>query len=334
MNAERAKEILDNFSNKQVLVVGDVMLDEYVWGRVSRVSPEAPVMIVDADSHTFVPGGAANVVNNVCALGAQAVIVGIVGEDSAAEILREKLAEEGANVAGLVAVSERPTTLKTRVIAHTQQGAQQVVRVDHERRDPISADVQGTLTAFLGPATAGCDALLLSDYQKGLLVHDLVASVVKSGRAAGKVVTGNLKPKGIGSHCRLTLLTLNVFEAAEASGLLLGDGGGSDSGTLHEAGRMLLRRSGADNVLITRGAHGLSLFGADGAVFDLPAHPVEVFDGTGAGDTTITTLTLALAAGATPPEAVTLANAAGAVVVRKLGVATATRDEIWERVRD
>lgn len=332
MNAQRAKEILDSFAHKQVLVIGDVMLDEYVWGRVSRVSPEAPVMIVDADSHTFVPGGAANVVNNVCALGASADIVGIIGEDSAAVTLKEKLMEEGANVAGLVAVYERPTTLKTRVIAHTQQGAQQVVRVDHERRDPISAEVQAALTAFLGPAIASCDAVLLSDYQKGLLVRDFVASVVKQGRAAGKVVTGNLKPKGIGSHCRLTLLTLNVFEAAEASGLLLGDGGGG-SGTLHEAGRMLLRKSGADNVLITRGAHGLSLFSADG-VFDLPAHPVEVFDGTGAGDTTITTLTLALAAGATPQEAVTLANAAGAVVVRKLGVATATRHEIWERVRE
>lgn len=333
MNAERAKEILDNFTNKRVLVVGDVMLDEYVWGRVSRVSPEAPVMIVDADSHTFVPGGAANVVNNVCALGAKAVIAGIVGEDTAAGTLKEKLKEEGADVAGLVAVSERPTTLKTRVIAHTQQGAQQVVRVDHERRDAISAEVQTKLLAFLGKAISGCDALLLSDYQKGLLVRDLVASVVKQGRAEGKVITGNLKPKGIGSHCRLTMITLNVFEAGEASGLLLGDGG-SDSGTLHEAGRMLLRKSGADNVLITRGAHGLSLFSSDGEVFDLPAHPVEVFDGTGAGDTTITTLTLALASGATPQEAVTLANAAGAVVVRKLGVATATRDEIWERVQE
>jgi len=333
MNAERAKEILDNFTNKQVLVVGDVMLDEYVWGRVSRVSPEAPVMIVDADSHTFVPGGAANVVNNVCALGAKAVIAGIVGEDTAAGTLREKLTEEGADVAGLVAVKERPTTLKTRVIAHTQQGAQQVVRVDHERRDAIDAGVQAKLVAFLRDAVAGCDALLLSDYQKGLLVRDLVASAVKQGRAEGKVVTGNLKPKGIGSHCRMTMLTLNVFEAGEASGLLLGDGG-SDPGTLHEAGRMLLRKSGADNVLITRGAHGLSLFSSDGDMFDLPAHPVEVFDGTGAGDTTITTLTLALASGATPQEAVTLANAAGAVVVRKLGVATATRDEIWERVQE
>ncbi|MGI4791777.1 MAG: bifunctional heptose 7-phosphate kinase/heptose 1-phosphate adenyltransferase [Janthinobacterium lividum] len=331
MNEKRALEILDNFMGKRVLVVGDVMLDEYVWGRVNRVSPEAPVMIVDADSHTFVPGGAANVVNNVCALGGKAFISGIIGTDSAAVTLKEKLVEEGADVAGLVAVSERPTTLKTRVIAHTQQGAQQVVRVDHERRDAISPDVQARMLALLHESILNCDALLLSDYQKGLLTRELVASVVQRGREQGKIVTGNLKPKGIASHCRLSMITLNVFEASEASGLLLGDGG-SDSGTLHEAGRMLLRKSGAENVLITRGAHGLSLFSSDGTTFDLPAHPVEVFDGTGAGDTTITTLTLALASGATPKEAVTLANAAGAVVVRKLGVATATRAEILERV--
>ncbi len=331
MNTQRAQEILDQFDDKKVLVVGDVMLDEYVWGRVSRVSPEAPVMVVDADSHTFVPGGAANVVNNVCALGAKALIAGIIGEDGAAATLKEKLAEEGADVAGLVAVAGRPTTLKTRVIAHTQQGSQQVVRVDHEQRNGIGADVQARVQAYLDAVVPGCDALLLSDYQKGLLVRDLVARTVETGRGHGKVVTGNLKPKGIAGHCRLTMITLNVFEASEASGLILGDGGG-DEGTLREAGRMLLRKSGADNVLVTRGAHGLTLFGADGLVVSMPAHPVEVFDGTGAGDTTITTLTLALAAGATPEEAVTLANAAGAVVVRKLGVATATREEILAQV--
>ena len=331
MNTQRAQEILDGFVGKKVLVVGDVMLDEYVWGRVSRVSPEAPVMVVDADNHTFVPGGAANVVNNVCALGATALIAGIIGEDNAATTLKEKLTEEGADVAGLVAVADRPTTMKTRVIAHTQQGSQQVVRVDHERRDGIGAEVQARVQSYLDAAIPGCDALLLSDYQKGLLVRDLVAKTVEAGRRHGKVMTGNLKPKGIGGHCRLTMLTLNVFEAGEASGLILGDGGG-DEGNLREAVRMLLRKSGAENVLITRGAHGLTLFGPDQLVVTLPAHPVEVFDGTGAGDTTITTLTLALASGATPLEAVMLANAAGAVVVRKLGVATATREEILAQV--
>ena len=247
-------------------------------------------MVVDADSHTFVPGGAANVVNNVCALGAKALIAGIIGEDGAATTLKEKLAEEGADVAGLVAVAGRPTTLKTRVIAHTQQGSQQVVRVDHERRDGIGAEVQARVQAFLDAAIPGCDALLLSDYQKGLLVRDLVAKTVEAGRRLGKVVTGNLKPKGIAGHCRLTMITLNVFEASEASGLILGDGGVTRATCAKRAGCCC--GVGAENVLITRGAHGLTLFGQDHLIETLAAHPVEVFDGTGAGDTTITTLTL------------------------------------------
>src|SRR5579875_307734 len=133
MQKRRAQEILDAFAGRRVLVIGDVMLDEYVWGRVSRVSPEAPVMVVDADHHTYVPGGAANVVNNLCALGSQAAIVGLVGQDDAGRTLAEKLREEGADVAGLMTTDARPTTQKTRIIAHSQQ----VVRVDHEKRDPI-----------------------------------------------------------------------------------------------------------------------------------------------------------------------------------------------------
>jgi D-beta-D-heptose 7-phosphate kinase/D-beta-D-heptose 1-phosphate adenosyltransferase len=332
MEKQRAKEILDGFTDKKVLVVGDVMLDEYIWGKVSRVSPEAPVMVVDADHHTFVPGGAANVVNNVCALGAMATITGLVGHDSAGKTLMEKLSDEGAAVEGLVETTLRPTTLKTRVIAHSQQGAQQVVRVDHEKRDPIDDESKARITAFLEAAVPRCDAVLLSDYQKGLLKRDLVETAVSLANAHGKIVTGNLKPRGIGPHCRLTMITMNVYEAGEASGFMLGDGGEGTEGTLREAARIILRKSNAENLLITRSAHGLTLFSADGDIFQLPAHPVEVFDGTGAGDTVISTLTLALAASATAREAIVLANSAGAVVVRKIGVATASRDEILETV--
>lgn len=332
MQRERAQQILDNFAGKRVLVIGDVMLDEYVWGKVSRVSPEAPVMVVDADHHTFVPGGAANVVNNVCAMGAVSSITGLIGQDSAATTLTQKLQEEGADVQGLVPTSSRPTTLKTRVIAHSQQGSQQVVRVDHERRDPIDAASQERILAHLQSAVPDCDAVLLSDYQKGLLTRDLVKSAVELARAHGKIITGNIKPQGISAHCRLTMITMNVYEASEASGFMLGEGSAGGEGTLREAGRMLLRKSGAENVLVTRSAHGLTLFSANGDISTLPAHPVEVFDGTGAGDTVISTLTLALAAGATPLEAVELANCAGAVVVRKVGVATASRAEILATV--
>ncbi len=326
MQKRRAEEILDAFTGRRVLVIGDVMLDEYVWGRVSRVSPEAPVMVVDADHHTYVPGGAANVVNNLCALGGRAGIAGLVGPDGAGRTLAEKLREEGADVAGLMITEARPTTQKTRIIAHSQQ----VVRVDHEKRDPISADEQARMLDYLESAIPACEAVLLSDYQKGLLGRDLVQKVVEAARAHGKISTGNLKPQGIGGHCRLTVITLNLAEASAATGLLLTEDAGE--GMLREAGRMLLRKSGAQHILITRGAHGLTLFGPDAAQVTVPAHPVAVYDVAGAGDTVISTLTMALASGATPAEAVTLANCAGAVVVRKVGVATATREEILAMV--
>lgn len=328
MKIDRAREIVDGFDGRRVLVVGDVMLDEYIFGRVSRISPEAPVPVIDADHHTFVPGGAANVVNNLCALDAKTSIAGVVGEDGAARTLAEKLTDEGADTAGLTATASRPTTLKTRLIAHSQQGSQQIARIDHERRDPIDTPVIAKLSDFLTAAIPHCDAVLLSDYQKGLLGREFVGTVVETARAAGKIVTGNIKPRGIGPHCRFSMITLNVFEASEASGMMLGEGGDGADGTLREAGRILLQKTRADTILITRGAHGLSLFSSDGETFSLPAHPVEVFDGTGAGDTVISTLTLALAAGATPAEAVTLANYAAAAVVKKIGVATVSRAEL------
>jgi rfaE bifunctional protein kinase chain/domain len=324
----RAKEILDSFAGRRVLVVGDVMLDEYVWGRVSRVSPEAPVMVVDADHHTYVPGGAANVVNNVCALGGQAMIAGLVGADGAGRTLAEKLAEEGADVTGLMVSDFRPTTQKTRIIAHSQQ----VVRVDHEMRDPISPEEEARLIGFLETAIPQCDAVLLSDYQKGLLGRTVVQKTIEAARAQGKISAGNLKPQGINSHCRLTMITLNLSEASTATGMLLSEGSGD--GMLREAGRMLLRKSGADHILITRGAQGLTLFSRDTDPVTVPAHPVAVYDVAGAGDTVISTLTLALAAGASALEAVTIANCAGAVVVRKVGVATATPEEILALVSD
>ncbi len=193
----------------------------------------------------------------------------------------------------------------------------------------VHGEARALILDFLRRAIPACDAVLLSDYQKGLLSRDLVRAVVEQARAAGKIVTGNLKPQSIGAHARLTVITLNLSEASQATGFLLE---GANDDTLREAGRVILRKSGADHVLITRGAQGLTLFGADDSEVTVPAHPVEVYDVAGAGDTVISTLTLALAAGATPAEAVTLANCAGAVVVRKVGVATAGRAEILATV--
>ena len=322
MNLGRAQEIVGGFAGKRVLVLGDMMLDEYIWGSVSRISPEAPVMVVDADYHTFVPGGAANVVNNLCALGARASIAGLVGQDAAGLTLREKLLEEGADVTGLLVTPDRPTTQKTRILAHSQQ----VVRVDHEKRDPIDEGSLALLKTFLDNAIPQCDAVLLSDYKKGFLSKAVIAYAAELAGEKGKIITGNLKPSSLGGHCRLTMVTMNHFEAGEATGYLIS--GAPSEGTLHEAGRTLLRKTGAAHVLVTQREHGLTLFSPDTDPVHLPAHRVEVFDPAGAGDTTISTLTLALASGATAEEAVRLANAAGAVVVKKVGVATLSPAEL------
>jgi D-beta-D-heptose 7-phosphate kinase/D-beta-D-heptose 1-phosphate adenosyltransferase len=321
MNRSRAKQIVEAFSGKYVVVVGDIMLDEYVWGSVNRISPEAPVMVVDAARYTQVPGGAGNVVNNLCSLGATGAICGVVGEDEAARYLIEALQAEGAGTSGLIVAGDRPTTRKTRIIAHSQQ----VVRVDHEKRGALSADVAARLIETIDRIAAKADALLVSDYQKGVVSPSVLAACCRHAKN-GKPVTGNLKPKAIAGGCPLTVLTLNLAEAAQS----LGVDSLESNEEVADAGRKLLAISGAQHVLITRGAAGLTLCSA--ANRDHPAHvparPVAVYDVAGAGDTVISALTLSLASGATPIEAVTLANHAGAEAVKKVGVATVTAAEI------
>ena len=332
MNKSRAKEILDRFAGKRIIVVGDVMLDEYIWGHVGRISPEAPVMVVEAERYTHVPGGAANVVNNLCALGATGVVVGVIGEDEAGRQLAEALRAEGAETDGLIASSDRPTTRKTRVIAHSQHESQQLVRVDHERRSPIGESLSGKLAAALTDLAARADALLLSDYQKGVLTPKLLDASASLGARHERPVTGNLKPAALAktaSGSPFTMLTLNHFEAAAA----LERGPIKSAEELQETGRALLSRTGAEHVLITQGAQGLTLFSAGTDRGEhVPARPVEVYDSAGAGDTVISALTLALACGAAPLEAVQLANYAAAATVKKVGVSTVSREEILEAI--
>jgi D-beta-D-heptose 7-phosphate kinase/D-beta-D-heptose 1-phosphate adenosyltransferase len=298
------------------------MLDEYVWGQVNRISPEAPVMVVDADRYTSVPGGAANVVNNLCALGATGAMVGIVGDDAAGQTLAEALAGEGADTSGLVTVAGRPTTRKTRIIAHSQQ----VVRVDHEKRGNLSDGALADLLASLERLCETADAIILSDYIKGVVAPEVIAKTVALSRRRSIPLTGNLKPRTISSESALTVLTLNLLEASQAT---TGDALDSDE-RLDAAGSELLAKTGSAHILITRGAHGLNLYSADAAPQHVPARPVEVYDVAGAGDTVISAMTLALAAGATPLEAVTLANHTAAEAVKKVGVATVSPGEILE----
>jgi D-beta-D-heptose 7-phosphate kinase/D-beta-D-heptose 1-phosphate adenosyltransferase len=321
LNLDRAKELLDGFRGKRVIVIGDVMLDEYIWGQATRISPEAPVIVVDAARHSQVPGGAANVVNNLCALGAQGIIFGVIGDDEAGRVLKQSLADEGAEVTGLLIEEGRPTTRKTRVFAHSQQ----VVRVDHEHRSPIGESTVMAMLQHLRDVIVKSDAVLISDYQKGVLVSGVLDGAIKIARENKKPITGNLKPSSFPGTCPATVITMNLFEASLAmSGRHL-----STTADIAEAGFTLLKRTEADNILITLGSQGLTLFSADS---DQPYHVaprlVEVYDTAGAGDTVISTMTLALAAGASAPEAVQLANDAAAQAVKKVGVSTVSREEI------
>jgi rfaE bifunctional protein kinase chain/domain len=314
--------IVDKFAGKRVLVVGDLMLDEYIWGQVSRVSPEAPVLVVDAERYSEIPGGAANVVNNLCALGALGLMAGIVGDDESGSKLTYALTAEGADTSGILRVSDRPTTRKVRIVAHSQQ----VVRVDHEKRVPVSLDVVQSLLSKLEEFIPIVDAIVLSDYQKGVLCEPVLRTCIDLALKHNKVITGNLKPAAVKPGCSLTLITLNLLEASQAVGVEWL----RNEQEIADAGQTLLAKTGAEHVLITRGADGLSLCSksANGKTEHVPPHAVAVYDTTGAGDTVISTMTLALASGAFALDAVLLANYAAAEVVKKVGVATVSVDEI------
>ena len=318
--------ILENFPGRRVLVIGDLMADEHIWGHVNRISPEAPVPIVEVERETFVPGGAANTAAQLVAFEAQVFVAGVVGDDAAGGKLREALHALGADIEAVVTATDRPTTRKTRVTAGSYQGAQQIVRVDREKRAPLTAETEDALVAACQVILErGCDALLFSDYLKGVLTETLVARLSAIARAQGIVVTANPKPASVAFYKDADLVQLNRKEADEASRSTLFES--LDDTLFHDAGARLREVLEVRNLLVTRGARGLTLFESERYV-DVGAVPVEVFDGTGAGDSTIAGITMGLAAGGTVEQAVRLGNASGGAVVRHVGVVTATRPEV------
>jgi D-beta-D-heptose 7-phosphate kinase/D-beta-D-heptose 1-phosphate adenosyltransferase len=328
MTREQAQRILSRFDGLRVLVVGDLMIDEYIWGHASRVSPEAPVLVLDAAHETFVPGGAANVAKQIVDLGASVVVAGAVGEDAAAERLKAELGKMGADTAAVVTANDRPTTQKTRIVA----GTQQLVRVDRENRAPLPAAAAAYLLRQATAALESCDALLFSDYDKGVLTRETVRALVGAARAKGVAVTANPKSSSARSYADIDVAQLNRTEADQSARAYALPGTdpfeSPDAETFHDAGKRLRTALGVGNLLVTRSADGLTVFHADDGYTDVPAHRVEVYDGTGAGDSTIAGLTLALASGTPLLDAVAIGNAAGGAVVRKVGVVTANREEI------
>jgi rfaE bifunctional protein kinase chain/domain len=323
LSARRARALLQAMRGRRLLVVGDVMLDQFLWGKVARISPEAPVPVVEIASETFHLGGAANVAGNVRALGGEAVVAGVIGDDAAGVRLRTALGEAGIQDAMTVALSARPTTVKTRIIAHHQQ----VVRADREVASDVGGDVQRALLDRMRAALPSCGAVIVSDYHKGVITAGLMKATLALARRHGVPVLVDPKVGHFALYRGVALVTPNQGEAEEATGVRI-----RGEADLLEAGRRILRRLRCQAALITRGEHGMTLFEPDRRAVHIATAAREVFDVTGAGDTVIATLGLARCAGATLPEASRLANLAAGVVVAKLGTATATPDEVLAAV--
>lgn len=318
LDKSRAQQIVDSLRDRKVVVLGDVMLDEFVWGDVTRISPEAPVPVVEIRRESMHLGGAANVLANLVALGANASVVGVVGNDAAGERLRDGLRQLGDGYDEfLITDDHRPSTVKTRIIAHSQL----VVRADRETRAPVNGQTESRIIETLRQAITGADALVISDYDKGVVTPRILKEILPWAYDQLPVLV-DPKIRNFSSYRPATLVTPNHHEALRLTNLEAE----TDEGLI-DAARMIRAQLGCDAVLITRGDRGMLLHDEENTVLVATAAR-EVYDVTGAGDTVIATLAAALAADAELLEAAMLANNAAGIVVGKVGTATATAREL------
>lgn len=311
LTEKRLRELLGNFSGKRIAVVGDLMLDRYYWGAVHRVSPEAPVPVVEVDTESVRFGGAANVANNIQALGGRAYLVGLVGDDHPGSMFTKMLTDQGLESEGIVVDPGRPTTIKTRVIA----AGQHVVRIDNESKQECPGALSAKLIDAVRRNIASLDGVIIEDYNKGVVTADLIHAVIDAAVEAGKPVTVDPKFNNFFEYRNVTVFKPNRREVEEAVGGKL-----STTADVERAGKGLLASLNARNVLLTRGEEGMSLFQSDGTVTHMPTTADVVQDVSGAGDTVISTLTMALVAGGGITESCILANCAGGVVVGAVGI--------------
>lgn len=315
----RLGSIVSSFRRAKVLVVGDLILDEFIWGNVSRISPEAPVPVVWVESENFMPGGASNVAHNIRSLGGEVHLAGVVGNDPRGESLQSLLRKGGVNTEGIFTDDERPTTQKTRVIAHHQQ----IVRIDREVIRPVHERTLKLLLEFIRGRLPEMDALIIEDYGKGVIVPKLVQESVKIAKKHGKIITVDPKETHFAYYQGVTTITPNHHEASAAVGFAI-----RDNGTLEKAGRLLLKKLNCESVLITLGENGMALFQRGHALVKIPTVARAVYDVSGAGDTVIGSYTLSRAARATPMEAAHISNTAAGIVVGKVGVAATDPAEL------
>ena len=322
----RFNRLLAAFAGKRILVIGDLMLDEYIWGRVSRISPEAPVPVVNVTGESYYPGGAANVARNVREFTDRVAVMGVAGADAHGQQLLDLLEGSGIDTSGVQRDAAFSTTVKTRIIARNQQ----VVRVDRERRTPPTPQQTDRAMNHLDGMAGGLDGIIVADYGKGLLSQPLADHICRTARAHGKILTVDPHPYTSLSWQGATAIKPNRAEAFMAAGLPPSDPVAPvlNDQPLLEVGNRLLQFWKTGSVLITLGEHGMLLFQSGSPPYPIPTRAKAVFDVSGAGDTALAVFTLGLTAGATPAEAAELANGASGIVVAKLGTAIATAAEL------
>jgi rfaE bifunctional protein kinase chain/domain len=324
MQSEDLRQAIAGFKSANVLVIGDIIVDHFIWGTVSRISPEAPVPVVNVTHENLLLGGAANVLHNLYALGAQATLCGVIGNDPIGDHLLELLADLSSSNHGVIRADDRPTIKKTRIIAQSQQ----VVRVDREVKGELSSGCLGRLSRFLKENLHAFDAVIVSDYAKGLItplfMDDLRRLLAGNGHPPLVV---DPKPGPLERFRGATVITPNHHEAALMAGMVIQDEDG-----LVTAVQALLAAVGCQAVLVTRGEAGMALLERDHELYSIPTVAKEVYDVTGAGDTVAATMALGLASGLPLSSAATLANYAAGIVVGKVGTATAKAEELLRAI--
>jgi D-beta-D-heptose 7-phosphate kinase/D-beta-D-heptose 1-phosphate adenosyltransferase len=314
---------IQRFPQAGVLVVGDLILDHYIWGKVSRISPEAPVPVVHVESESLKLGGAANVYNNILALGGKADLCGIIGSDEGGRRLLQQLGTRRGGRGGVIIDADRPTTRKTRVIAHNQQ----MVRFDVERRTEMKVGLQRRIVRYVESRLREVSCVVVSDYAKGVVTAPLMTELVRLTTIRRIPLVVDPKVEHFSYYKGVTLVTPNHLEATHAAGVH-----GDDDLSISQAGETIRQRLGCQSVLVTRGERGMSLFETDGTSFHIPTVARQVYDVTGAGDTVIATLALALATGASMRDGAVLANHAAGIVVGMVGTATVSGTQLTEAI--
>ena len=324
MDKEKLLKIINKFKNKKILVLGDIMLDKYIWGEVSRISPEAPVQVVNVLKESYAPGGAANVANNIAALNGKASMVGIVGNDEANKLLLNELQKRSINVDGIFKDNNKPTIQKVRVIGRGQQ----LLRFDYEKKGYVDGNTESNILLFIEKNIGSFDAVAISDYAKGVITESLMKRLKEICKKNDKIIVVDPKPKHKDLYKNVDLVTPNHTEAHEISNIEM-----EDEDKIFEVGKALIKFFNCP-VLVTRGEKGMSLFELDGEVTNIPTKAKEVYDVTGAGDTSVATIALSLASGANLKEAAIIANYAAGITVGKIGTSTVSIDELKKSIEN